>query len=93
MARAIADPYNIGAEFGIILLPEMKGTGLGRVLMDKLIRYQRATGTQQLLATVLTENQRMRQLAQGLGFSDQPTPDDGSTHELTLDLQAEAKKA
>lgn len=93
VARAIADPDNVSAEFAIILLPEMKGSGLGRILMDKLIRYQRAAGTQQMVATVLTENQRMRQLAQGLGFSDQPTPDDGSTHELTLDLQAEAKKA
>ena len=93
VARAIADPDNIGAEFGIILLPEMKGTGLGRVLMDKLIRYQRASGTQHLLATVLTENQRMRQLAASLGFSDQPTPDDASTHDLVLNLQSGAQRA
>ena len=75
------------------LLPGMKGTGLGRVLMDKLIRYQRGAGTQQLKATVLTENQRMRQLGQALGFSDQPTPDDASTHELVLNLQLGAQRA
>lgn len=93
VARAITDPDNFGAEFGIILLPEMKGTGLGRVLMDKLIRYQRAAGTRQLLATVLVENQRMRQLAQSLGFSERPTPGDASTHALALDLQANAQRA
>ena len=93
VARAIADPDNIGAEFGIILRPEMKGTGLGRILMDKLIRYQRAAGTQQLVATVLVENDRMRQLGQALGFSETPTPGDATTHQLTLDLQPRARKA
>ena len=93
VARAIADPDNIGAEFGIILRPEMKGTGLGRVLMDKLIRYQRAAGTQQLVATVLTENERMRQLGQALGFSERATPGDASTQELVLELQSPAQRA
>ena len=93
VARAIADPDNIGAEFGIILRPGMKGTGLGRILMDKLIRYQRAAGTQQLVATVLVENDRMRQLGQALGFSETPTPGDATTHQLTLDLQPRARKA
>ncbi len=93
VARAIADPDNIGAEFGIILRPEMKGTGLGHVLMDKLIGYQRAAGTQQLVATVLTENDRMRQLGQALGFRERITPGDASTHELVLDLQSPAQRA
>ena len=87
VARALADPDNIGAEFGIITRPEMKGTGLGRILMDKLIRYQRTAGTQRLTATVLTENKRMRALGQALGFSDQPMPEDDGTRELVLELQ------
>ena len=87
VARAIADPDNIGAEFGIIIRPELKGTGLGRILMDKLIRYQRAAGTQRMTATVLAENHRMRTLGKVLGFSENVTPGEDSTHELVLDLQ------
>ena len=87
LARAISDPDNIGAEFGIILRPGMKGTGLGRILMDKLIRYQRAAGTARLVATVLTENRRMRELARALGFSEHAQPGDAGTLALALDLQ------
>ncbi|MBH1963917.1 MAG: bifunctional acetate--CoA ligase family protein/GNAT family N-acetyltransferase [Comamonadaceae bacterium] len=87
VARAQADPDNIGAEFGIILRPALKGTGLGRILMDKLIGYQRSVGTRSLTATVLTENQRMRQLAQALGFVEQASADSAATSTLTLDLQ------
>ena len=43
--RAIADPDNIKAEFAI-LVRDLKGRGLGHLLLDKLIRYQRAHGTQ-----------------------------------------------
>ncbi len=88
VARALADPDNVGAEFGIIVRPEMKGTGLGRLLMDKLIRHQRAAGTRQLLATVLTENSRMRKLGHALGMREMPVPGDNSTLALVLDLQA-----
>jgi acetyltransferase len=90
VARALADPDNIGAEFGIIVRPDMKGTGLGRMLMDKLIRYQRAVGTQRLSAIVLTENDRMRQLGQSLGFTEQTTPYITKTQELTLQLNPAA---
>ena len=87
VARAIADPDNLGAEFGIILRPELKGSGLGRILLDKLIRYQRAAGTERLVATVLTENRRMRELARALGFSEHAQPGDAGTLALALDLQ------
>ena len=86
VARALADPDNIGAEFGIILRPELKGGGLGRILMDKLIRYQRAAGTQELTAIVLAENDRMRQLAKALGFQEKALPEDAGTLALNLNL-------
>ena len=90
VARALADPDNVGAEFGIIVRPELKGSGLGRILMDKLIRTMRAAGTQQLTAVVLTENSRMRKLGQALGMREQPVPGDTSTLALVLDLQPQA---
>ena len=41
--RGISDPNNDEAEFAVIVRSDMKGRRLGWVLMDKLIRYLRAT--------------------------------------------------
>ena len=78
------------AEFGIIVRPELKGTGLGRILMNRLIEHLRAAGTQRLVAIVLTENRRMRELGRELGFTDHATPEDPDTRRLVLSLQASA---
>lgn len=86
VVRASADPDNIDAEFGIILRPDLKGGGLGRILMEKLIAYQRSAGTRRLTAYVLSENTRMRRLARSLGFTDEMLPDDPSVHFLALPL-------
>ncbi len=87
VVRAMADPDNISAEFGVIIRSDLKGGGLGRLLMDKLITYLRAHGTQQLVATVLRENSRMLELAHLLGFRNAEHQEDSSTRSIVLDLQ------
>ena len=86
VARALADPDNIDAEFGIIVRSDVKGTGLGRLLMTKLIRTLRAQGTHRLVASVLVANDRMLGLATALGFVSGPPAeaDDTKTIYLTL---------
>jgi len=77
VVRATCDPDNHDAEFGIIVRSDLKGGGLGKRLMRKLIEYLRAKGTQRLVAQVLRENTRMLELARELGFAieaDQPDP-------------------
>jgi len=69
VVRAVADPDNIEAEFGIVVRSDLKGGGLGDRLMQKMIGYLQGRGTQVLTATVLAENTRMLDLAQDLGFS------------------------
>ena len=93
VARAITDPDNVSAEFGVIVRSELKGSGLGRVLMDKLIRYLRAKGTRQLVATVLHENHRMLDLAHSLGFHDVKGESGEGVRAVALDLQAPAPSA
>lgn len=87
VVRAMADPDNISAEFGIIIRSEIKGGGLGRMLMEKMIAYLRAQGTQYLVATVLRENQRMVDLAHTLGFVNVPQQEPDNTRDIRLDLQ------
>ncbi len=88
VARAMTDPDNITAEFGIIIRSDIKGGGLGHLLMDKLVAYLRAQGTQQLVATVLRDNSRMLELSHQLGFRDAEVQEDHSTRSIVLDLQS-----
>lgn len=91
VVRAMTDPDNVDAEFGVILRPELKGSGLGLVLMQKMIAYLRGQGTQRLLATVLTCNERMLNLAEQLGFKDYPAREDGAgTKGIVLALKEAA---
>lgn len=78
VVRATADPDNAEAEFGVIVRSDLKGGGLGALLMRKLIAYQRARGTRWLVGTVLAENLRMLDLARELGFALQPLPGEGT---------------
>jgi len=87
VARAMVDPDNVDAEFGVIVRSELKGTGLGRLLMAKLIAYLRAQGTQRLVATVLDYNERMLKLAKDMGFQEEPTSKNGAgTKDIFLPL-------
>jgi acetyltransferase len=73
VVRAIADPDNVSAEFGIVIRSDMKGLRLGQLLMQRIIDYQRGQRTQKLVATVLAENTRMLELARRLGFVERPS--------------------
>ena len=66
--RAIADPDNVESEFGIVLRADQKGAGLGRLLMERIIRWAKAQGQQRMVALVLRENEAMLSLARRLGF-------------------------
>jgi acetyltransferase len=68
VVRAIADPDNVSAEFGIVVRSDLKGEHLGELLMRRIIDYQRHHGTKKLVATVLVDNTRMLELARRLGF-------------------------
>jgi acetyltransferase len=87
VVRAMADPDNVDAEFGVIVRSDIKGGGLGLLLMQKMIAYSRAHGTQRLVATVLDCNDRMLKLARSLGFEvvDGNKSGDG-TREIFLQL-------
>ncbi|MDJ0703602.1 MAG: GNAT family N-acetyltransferase [Leptolyngbyaceae cyanobacterium MO_188.B28] len=75
VVRAIADPDNHSAEFAIIVRSDMKGQGLGRALLERIIRYCRNKGLQELVGEVFAENTAMLNLAQGFGFQRKRTSD------------------
>lgn len=93
VARAVTDPDNFEAEFGVIVRSEIKGTGLGHLLMEKLTAYLRSQGTQRLVATVLVQNERMLKLALAQGFQEDPDAVDegGDTKKIFLPLGVKQK--
>ena len=68
VVRACADPDNNAAEFAVLVRSDLKGQGLGTLLMRKLIRYCRERGTRELWGDVMADNEAMLHLARTLGF-------------------------
>jgi acetyltransferase len=75
VVRAVADPDNRQAEFAIIIRSDLKGQGLGRLLMRKIIDYCRGRGTEEIVGQVMVENAAMRRLAKELGFREAASRD------------------
>jgi acetyltransferase len=86
VARAVADPDNVQAEFAVTIRSDLKGKGLGTLLMRTLIDYCRASGTQELVGEALAENSGILRLVAGLGFTHKTLPD-GDTVGMFLNLQ------
>jgi acetyltransferase len=89
--RVAIDPDNQDAEFGVIVRSDLKGGGLGRRLMTKMIDHLRRRGTRRMVGSVLRENTGMLELARSLGFQVTAAPDEMNDHTLrfvSLDLHA-----
>lgn len=69
VARVVADPDNIVGEFAIVVRSDLKGQGLGTILMDALIAYCRESGMRELVGVALADNTSMHLLARKLEFS------------------------
>ncbi|REJ92463.1 MAG: GNAT family N-acetyltransferase [Planctomycetota bacterium] len=76
VARVATDPDNIASEFAIVVRSDLKGKGLGSVLLQKLINYCRDRGTSRIIGHVLRENARMLALAKKYGFQRTQQADD-----------------
>ena len=75
VVRAVADPDRTQAEFAILVRSDLKGRGLGALLMRKLIRYCRERGIGELVGDVLASNARMLALARDLAAEIEPGTD------------------
>ncbi len=72
VVRAVADADNHEAEFAIIVRSDMKGRGLGRLLMQRLIDYCRSRGTHFIIGETMSDNRGLLTLTQKLGFIAKP---------------------
>ncbi|MGO2090194.1 MAG: bifunctional acetate--CoA ligase family protein/GNAT family N-acetyltransferase [Oceanisphaera sp.] len=89
VVRAISDPDNEDAEFAILVRSALKGMGLGRLLMEKIIRYAAIKGLTTLSGVTMPTNRGMIGLARKLGFKVKVNLEDGEAG-LTLQLEGTA---
>jgi acetyltransferase len=68
ISRLAADPDNIKAEFAVLVRSDLKGHGLGRLLLQRLIQYARNRGLSELTGEVLEDNVKMLTLCREFGF-------------------------
>jgi acetyltransferase len=79
-------PDNECAEFAVAIRSDLKGKGLGRLLMTRIIDYARARGTRFIVGEILRENTAMLALAKACRFEIQPS-DDPAVVSVRLSLQ------
>jgi acetyltransferase len=88
VARLAADPDYVSAEYAIIVRSDLKGRGLGWLLMHHLIRYAESEGLRDLHGDVLAANERMLQMCRELGFDIAADPEDLGLRKVRLKLPA-----
>lgn len=86
VARVIFDPDNVSAEFAISVRSDLKGKGMGRLLMNTIIRYCRERGTQEILGEALSYNKPLIGMVKSMGFETHRALDNDTTL-LKLDLR------
>lgn len=89
--RTATDPDNQKAEFAIIVRSDLKGQGIGRTLMRRMIDYTRSRGTKVLVGQILPENRAMRKMAEAFGFHLESRVSDGYV-EVSLPLGPETAR-
>ena len=85
VARLVQQP-GAEAEFAIVVDPSMKGTGLGRHLMQRIIDWGRSKGTRVITGQILSDNARMLAFVRKLGFDLKRDPREPDVVEARLSL-------
>jgi len=86
VARYVKEPSPGDAEFAIVLSDDWQGRGLGTRLLASLLVAAKNHGVRRLVATTLSENDRMLALGRKLGFKVATDPASAMITNLTLDL-------
>lgn len=86
VVRIIADPDNRRAEYAVIVDSAIKGQGLGRILMERIIAHARRRGIGEIWGDVLRGNHRMLHVCEELGFRREAHPEEREAVRVVLTL-------
>jgi acetyltransferase len=82
--RLHADANYDTGEYAVLVRSDLKGRGLGFLLMQLIIEYARAEGLRTIEGQVLSENTVMLAMCRQLGFDVAPDPRDPDTYIVRL---------
>ncbi|WP_166652384.1 GNAT family N-acetyltransferase [Enterovirga rhinocerotis] len=74
-------------EFAVMVRSDLKGQGLGGLLLRQVIERAPSIGVTEVVGLVLPENTGMRALAEELGFAIAPDPEESGLLRASLDLE------
>ena len=87
VVRLHLDDSREGGEYAVIVRSELKGHGLGWLLMQRMIEYARALGLKRVHGQVLAENTTMLRICAELGFHIEDDPNQRGIRVVTLELE------
>lgn len=87
VSRYSADPDYERAEYAVLARSDLKGKGLGWLLMKQLIAHGQASGLKELFGSVLAENSTMLGMCRKLGFHVGIDPDDSAIRHVVLKIE------
>ena len=87
VARLHANSNYDAAEFAVLVRTDLKGKGLGWLLMQMIIEYARSEGLRIIEGQVLNDNTTMLRMCAELGFRIAPDPNEFGISVVTLALQ------
>ena len=85
--RLHADANLQNAEYAILVRSDLKGRGIGWLLMHAIIEYARAEGIRRIQGQVLRENTTMLAMCAELGFQAAPDSTDPAILDVSLSLK------
>ena len=88
VSRLVCESGSQSGEFAVVVQPDMKGRGLARHLMQRLIGWARARGMEAVVGQVLADNQPMLGFVRRLGFQVKRMPEEPEVMEARLTLAA-----
>jgi acetyltransferase len=93
VSRLVREMGGGEGEFAVVVQPDMKGRGLARHLMERLIEWARTQGINEVVGQVLSDNAPMLAFVRRLGFRVRRTPGEEDVVEARLSLAKETAEA
>jgi acetyltransferase len=93
VSRLVREMNGGEGEFAVVVQPDMKGRGLARHLMERLIEWARDQGIGEVVGQVLSDNAPMLAFVRRLGFRVRRTPGEEDVVEARLSLIKEPVEA
>lgn len=91
VARYVIDESGEACEFAIVLADTWQGRGIGRRMLQKLVRVARLRGLKRMYGDILSTNHAMLGMARKLGFRIERHAGDPTLARATLELGAEPR--